>query len=171
MSSVFITGKEEKATAAEMRSDVPFPNFKKPNTKLRLLAHMETHLSVKGVMSWLSKHSKQEQSEGSLGTSPRSRRSGLPPIALSERRSPAKSLLLFCPLCRAPKHPPTPRPAVSQQPSPVVARGPSQALPSYAEQLRLAMALSAQEHEEVERRSRQEEEELERILHISLTEQ
>lgn len=44
-------------------------------------------------------------------------------------------------------------------------------LSSYAEQLRLAMELSAKEQEEAERRSRQEEEEFERILRLSLTEQ
>ncbi|NXP58340.1 AN13B protein, partial [Chloropsis cyanopogon] len=43
-------------------------------------------------------------------------------------------------------------------------------VPPYAEQLRLAMALSAREQEEAERRTRQEEEDLQRILQLSLTE-
>uniref|UniRef100_A0A8C7EET4 Ankyrin repeat domain 13B n=1 Tax=Nothoprocta perdicaria TaxID=30464 RepID=A0A8C7EET4_NOTPE len=46
---------------------------------------------------------------------------------------------------------------------------PRPAAPSYAEQLRLAMALSAREQEEAERRTRREEEELQRILRLSLT--
>ncbi|NXO61811.1 AN13D protein, partial [Phainopepla nitens] len=41
---------------------------------------------------------------------------------------------------------------------------------SFAEQLRLAMALSEREQEELERRRREEDEELQRILRLSLTE-
>lgn len=40
---------------------------------------------------------------------------------------------------------------------------------SFAEQLRLAMALSEREQEEQERRRREEDEELQRILRLSLT--
>ncbi|CAI5794684.1 repeat domain-containing 13B [Podarcis lilfordi] len=74
---------------------------------------------------------------------------------------------------RTPQHTPPPRPTTPQQPpaAPTAGRGPSHPLPSYAEQLRLAMELSAKEQEEAERRSRQEEEEFERILRLSLTEQ
>ncbi|XP_020659137.3 ankyrin repeat domain-containing protein 13B [Pogona vitticeps] len=68
---------------------------------------------------------------------------------------------------RTPQHTPPPQPATPQRGAPATSR----ALPSYAEQLRLAMELSAKEQEEAERRSRQEEEEFERILHLSLTEQ
>ncbi|NXX27134.1 AN13B protein, partial [Nicator chloris] len=69
---------------------------------------------------------------------------------------------------RTPQHTAAPRPAVA--PSPGGGRGPSALFPSYAEQLRLAMALSAREQEEAERRTRQEEEDLQRILQLSLTE-
>lgn len=41
---------------------------------------------------------------------------------------------------------------------------------SYDEQLRIAMALSAREQEEVELRQRREEEELQRIIQLSLME-
>ncbi|KAJ6657245.1 hypothetical protein lerEdw1_002612 [Lerista edwardsae] len=75
-----------------------------------------------------------------------------------------------CKVDRTPQHTP-PQPATPQQPTPTAGRGPGQVLPSYAEQLRLAMELSAKEQEEAERRSRQEEEEFERILRLSLTEQ
>ncbi|KAM6373020.1 ankyrin repeat domain-containing protein 13B isoform 1-T1 [Pluvialis apricaria] len=71
---------------------------------------------------------------------------------------------------RTPQHtvsPPSPR---SPQPRGGGSGGPSALFPSYAEQLRLAMALSAREQEEAERRTRQEEEELQRILQLSLTE-
>ncbi|NXD50323.1 AN13B protein, partial [Corvus moneduloides] len=69
---------------------------------------------------------------------------------------------------RTPQHTASPRPPVA--PSPGGGRGPSALFPSYAEQLRLAMALSAREQEEAERRTRQEEEDLQRILQLSLTE-
>uniref|UniRef100_A0A8B9DXM5 Ankyrin repeat domain 13B n=1 Tax=Anser cygnoides TaxID=8845 RepID=A0A8B9DXM5_ANSCY len=71
-------------------------------------------------------------------------------------------------LVRTPQHTAAPRPPGS--PSPGGGGGPGALLPSYAEQLRLAMALSAREQEEAERRTRQEEEELQRILQLSLTE-
>uniref|UniRef100_H9GIV8 Ankyrin repeat domain 13B n=1 Tax=Anolis carolinensis TaxID=28377 RepID=H9GIV8_ANOCA len=67
--------------------------------------------------------------------------------------------------------PPTPRPSTPQRSSPSAVKPSGRPLPSYAEQLRLAMALSAKEQEEAERRSRQEEEEFARILRLSLTEQ
>ncbi|XP_055556623.1 ankyrin repeat domain-containing protein 13B isoform X2 [Falco cherrug] len=68
---------------------------------------------------------------------------------------------------RTPQHTAAPRPPVA--PAPGGGRGPSALFPSYAEQLRLAMALSAREQEEAERRTRQEEEDLQRILQLSLT--
>ncbi|KAM8797168.1 LOW QUALITY PROTEIN: ankyrin repeat domain-containing protein 13B [Eudromia elegans] len=64
----------------------------------------------------------------------------------------------------APRSPPRPARRTGPQ-----AAAPRPAGPSYAEQLRLAMALSAREQEEAERRSRREEEELQRILRLSLT--
>ncbi|TFJ99480.1 HAUS augmin-like complex subunit 5 [Platysternon megacephalum] len=71
---------------------------------------------------------------------------------------------------RTPQHTPPPR-----QPSPQQqgggSGGPSPLFRSYDEQLRLAMELSAREQAEAERRTRQEEEELRRILQLSLTEQ
>ncbi|KAF7244225.1 Ankyrin repeat domain-containing protein 13B [Varanus komodoensis] len=71
---------------------------------------------------------------------------------------------------RTPQHTPTPpRPAAPPRPPP--GRAPGRPLPSYADQLRLAMALSAKEQEAAERRSRQEEEDFARILRLSLTEQ
>lgn len=69
---------------------------------------------------------------------------------------------------RTPQHTAAPRPPSS--PVPGGGGGPSTLFPSYAEQLRLAMALSAREQEEAERRTRQEEEELQRILQLSLME-
>lgn len=69
---------------------------------------------------------------------------------------------------RTPQHTAAPRPPSS--PAPGGGGGPSTLFPSYAEQLRLAMALSAREQEEAERRTRQEEEELQRILQLSLME-
>ncbi|OWK59899.1 Ankyrin repeat domain-containing protein 13B [Lonchura striata] len=69
---------------------------------------------------------------------------------------------------RTPQHTAAPRPPVA--PGPGGGRGPGALFPSYAEQLRLAMALSAREQEEAERRTRQEEEDLQRILQLSLTE-
>lgn len=42
--------------------------------------------------------------------------------------------------------------------------------PSFEEQLRLALELSSREQEERERRGQQEEEDLQRILRLSLTE-
>lgn len=71
---------------------------------------------------------------------------------------------------RTPQHTASPRPPVTPAPG-GGGGGPSALFPSYAEQLRLAMALSAREQEEAERRTRQEEEELQRILQLSLTEQ
>ncbi|NXM63883.1 AN13B protein, partial [Illadopsis cleaveri] len=71
-------------------------------------------------------------------------------------------------LVRTPQHTASPRPPVA--PAPGGGRGPGALFPSYAEQLRLAMALSAREQEEAERRTRQEEEDLQRILQLSLTE-
>ncbi|XP_021511873.1 ankyrin repeat domain-containing protein 13D isoform X3 [Meriones unguiculatus] len=47
---------------------------------------------------------------------------------------------------------------------------PSLAPPSFEEQLRLALELSSREQEELERRGQQEEEDLQRILQLSLTE-
>ncbi|KAM6338017.1 ankyrin repeat domain-containing protein 13B isoform 2-T2 [Alca torda] len=70
---------------------------------------------------------------------------------------------------RTPQHTASPRPPVSPAPG-GGSGGPSALFPTYAEQLRLAMALSAREQEEAERRTRQEEEELQRILQLSLTE-
>ncbi|NXE61673.1 AN13B protein, partial [Calcarius ornatus] len=67
---------------------------------------------------------------------------------------------------RTPQHTAAPRPNVAAGPG----RAPGALFPSYAEQLRLAMALSAREQEEAERRTRQEEEDLQRILQLSLTE-
>ncbi|XP_072350684.1 ankyrin repeat domain-containing protein 13D-like [Scyliorhinus torazame] len=59
-------------------------------------------------------------------------------------------------------------------PSPAPTEPPSQpqqtAYPSFSEQLRLAMEQSSKEQEDLEKRWRQEEEELERILQLSLTE-
>ncbi|NWV20072.1 AN13B protein, partial [Origma solitaria] len=75
---------------------------------------------------------------------------------------------LLLPPPRTPQHTAAPRPPVA--PSPGGGRGPGALFPSYAEQLRLAMALSAREQEEAERRTRQEEEDLQRILQLSLTE-
>ncbi|XP_068766352.1 ankyrin repeat domain-containing protein 13B isoform X2 [Struthio camelus] len=72
------------------------------------------------------------------------------------------------PPARTPQHAAAPRPP--GPPAPAGGGGPSALFPSYAEQLRLAMALSAREQEEAERRTRQEEEELQRILQLSLTE-
>ncbi|XP_065587999.1 ankyrin repeat domain-containing protein 13B isoform X2 [Cyrtonyx montezumae] len=69
---------------------------------------------------------------------------------------------------RTPQHTAAPGPPSS--PAPGGVGGPSTLFPSYAEQLRLAMALSAREQEEAERRTRQEEEELQRILQLSLME-
>uniref|UniRef100_A0A8C3SR84 Ankyrin repeat domain 13B n=1 Tax=Chelydra serpentina TaxID=8475 RepID=A0A8C3SR84_CHESE len=71
---------------------------------------------------------------------------------------------------RTPQHTPPPRQARPQQQG-GGSGGPSPLFRSYAEQLRLAMALSAREQVEVERRTRQEEEELRHILQLSLTEQ
>lgn len=47
---------------------------------------------------------------------------------------------------------------------------PAPAPPSFEEQLRLALELSSREQEERERRGQQEEEDLQRILQLSLTE-
>lgn len=47
---------------------------------------------------------------------------------------------------------------------------PAPAPPSFEEQLRLALELSSREQEERERRGQQEEEDLQRILRLSLTE-
>lgn len=47
---------------------------------------------------------------------------------------------------------------------------PALAPPSFEEQLRLALELSSREQEERERRGQQEEEDLQRILQLSLTE-
>lgn len=47
---------------------------------------------------------------------------------------------------------------------------PTPAPPSFEEQLRLALELSSREQEERERRGQQEEEDLQRILQLSLTE-
>lgn len=69
---------------------------------------------------------------------------------------------------RTPQHTAAPRPPVA--PAAGAGRAPGALFPSYAEQLRLAMALSAREQEEAERRTRQEEEDLQRILQLSLTE-
>ncbi|XP_029884858.1 LOW QUALITY PROTEIN: ankyrin repeat domain-containing protein 13B [Aquila chrysaetos chrysaetos] len=83
--------------------------------------------------------------------------------------TPAETLPPPPPPPRTPQHTAAPRPPVT--PAPGGGRGgPSALFPSYAEQLRLAMALSAREQEEAERRTRQEEEELQRILQLSLTE-
>ncbi|XP_071304334.1 ankyrin repeat domain-containing protein 13B isoform X3 [Agelaius tricolor] len=71
-------------------------------------------------------------------------------------------------LVRTPQHTAAPRPPVA--PAAGAGRAPGALFPSYAEQLRLAMALSAREQEEAERRTRQEEEDLQRILQLSLTE-
>ncbi|XP_005056812.1 PREDICTED: ankyrin repeat domain-containing protein 13B isoform X3 [Ficedula albicollis] len=68
---------------------------------------------------------------------------------------------------RTPQHTAAPRPPVG--PAAGAGRGPGALFPSYAEQLRLAMALSAREQEEAERQTRQEEEDLQRILQLSLT--
>ncbi|KAF1517364.1 Ankyrin repeat domain-containing protein 13B, partial [Eudyptes sclateri] len=76
---------------------------------------------------------------------------------------------LTLPPPRTPQHTAAPRPPVTPAPG-GGGGGPSTLFPSYAEQLRLAMALSAREQEEAERRTRQEEEELQRILQLSLTE-
>ncbi|KAM3661098.1 ankyrin repeat domain-containing protein 13B isoform 1-T1 [Ammospiza maritima maritima] len=69
---------------------------------------------------------------------------------------------------RTPQHTAAPRPPAAPAAGP--GRAPGALFPSYAEQLRLAMALSAREQEEAERRTRQEEEDLQRILQLSLTE-
>ncbi|NWR76347.1 AN13B protein, partial [Centropus unirufus] len=76
---------------------------------------------------------------------------------------------LLLPSPRTPQHTAAPRPPVTPAPG-GGGGGPSALFPSYAEQLRLAMALSAREQEEAERRTRQEEEELQRILQLSLME-
>ncbi|NXF99555.1 AN13B protein, partial [Sakesphorus luctuosus] len=75
---------------------------------------------------------------------------------------------LALPPPRTPQHTAVPRAPAS--PAPGAGRAPGALFPSYAEQLRLAMALSAREQEEAERRTRQEEEDLQRILQLSLTE-
>uniref|UniRef100_A0A8C8S6B9 Ankyrin repeat domain 13B n=1 Tax=Pelusios castaneus TaxID=367368 RepID=A0A8C8S6B9_9SAUR len=70
---------------------------------------------------------------------------------------------------RTPQHTPPPRPAGPQQQG-GGSGAPSPLCRSYNDQLRLAMALSAREQAEAERRTRQEEEDLRRILQLSLTE-
>ncbi|NXM90993.1 AN13B protein, partial [Oenanthe oenanthe] len=95
-------------------------------------------------------------------------RSGQPPrgesgCGLRTHGDPTEALLPP----RTPQHTAAPRPPVG--PAPGGGRGPGALFPSYAEQLRLAMALSAREQEEAERRTRQEEEDLQRILQLSLT--
>ncbi|NXV72550.1 AN13B protein, partial [Atlantisia rogersi] len=95
------------------------------------------------------------------GQSPRGEREQVP----VPWGTPAETL----PPPRTPQHTAAPRPPVTQAPG-GGGGGPSALFPSYAEQLRLAMALSAREQEEAERRTRQEEEELQRILQLSLTE-
>ncbi|NWH37657.1 AN13B protein, partial [Chloropsis hardwickii] len=96
-------------------------------------------------------------------------RSGQPPWGESgcgcrTHRDPTEPLLPP----RTPQHTASPRAPVA--PAAGGGRGPGALFPSYAEQLRLAMALSAREQEEAERRTRQEEEDLQRILQLSLTE-
>ncbi|NXW92835.1 AN13B protein, partial [Alopecoenas beccarii] len=88
---------------------------------------------------------------------------GTHPMSHESRRGDRLTL----PPPRTPQHTAAPQPPVSPAPG---GGGPSALFPSYAEQLRLAMALSAREQEEAERRTRQEEEELQRILQLSLTE-
>ncbi|NXN11290.1 AN13B protein, partial [Indicator maculatus] len=83
--------------------------------------------------------------------------------------APQQPSLKTLPPPRTPQHTAAPRPPVTPAPT-GGGGGPSALFPSYAEQLRLAMALSAREQEEAERRTRQEEEELQRILQLSLTE-
>lgn len=83
--------------------------------------------------------------------------------------APRRPSLKTLPPPRTPQHTAAPRPPVTPAPG-GGGGGPSALFPSYAEQLRLAMALSAREQEEAERRTRQEEEELQRILQLSLTE-
>ncbi|KAM6315554.1 LOW QUALITY PROTEIN: ankyrin repeat domain-containing protein 13B [Podargus strigoides] len=97
-------------------------------------------------------------------------RSGQPPTAggAGVGTSPMGTLAEVLLPPRTPQHTVSPRPPVSAPPG--GGGGPSALFPSYAEQLRLAMALSAREQEEAERRTRQEEEELQRILQLSLTE-
>ncbi|NXX19343.1 AN13B protein, partial [Podargus strigoides] len=97
-------------------------------------------------------------------------RSGQPPMAggAGVGTSPMGTLAEVLLPPRTPQHTVSPRPPVSAPPG--GGGGPSALFPSYAEQLRLAMALSAREQEEAERRTRQEEEELQRILQLSLTE-
>ncbi|XP_057270824.1 ankyrin repeat domain-containing protein 13B isoform X1 [Pezoporus wallicus] len=113
------------------------------------------------------------------GTHPRShegrrgdrlvRSSQPPPPPPGERvLAPQGPPLRPCRPPRTPQHTAAPRPPAA--PAPGGGRGPSPLFPSYAEQLRLAMALSAREQEEAERRTRQEEEDLQRILQLSLTE-
>ncbi|NXT14368.1 AN13B protein, partial [Prunella fulvescens] len=89
---------------------------------------------------------------------------GTHPMSHEGRRGDRLALLP----ARTPQHTASPRPPVA--PAPAGGRGPGALFPSYAEQLRLAMALSAREQEEAERRTRQEEEDLQRILQLSLTE-
>ncbi|XP_001363689.1 ankyrin repeat domain-containing protein 13B isoform X1 [Monodelphis domestica] len=73
---------------------------------------------------------------------------------------------------RPPQHTPQRQPGPPAPPASAPSPGgPGHVFPSYDEQLRLAMELSAQEQEEAERRERQEEEEFKRILQLSLTEQ
>ncbi|NWS37018.1 AN13B protein, partial [Probosciger aterrimus] len=90
---------------------------------------------------------------------------GTHPLSHEGRRG---DRLTLPPPPRTPQHTAAPRPPSA--PAPGGGRGPSTLFPSYAEQLRLAMALSAREQEEAERRTRQEEEDLQRILQLSLTE-
>ncbi|KAM9117851.1 ankyrin repeat domain-containing protein 13B isoform 2-T2 [Pangshura tecta] len=71
---------------------------------------------------------------------------------------------------RTPQHTPPPRQASPPQQG-GGSGGPSPLFHSYDVQLRLAMELSAREQAEAERRTWQEEEELRRILQLSLTEQ
>lgn len=67
------------------------------------------------------------------------------------------------PLSRTPQHKPRPASGLCSTPS---KKQPTTC--SYDEQLRIAMEISAREQEEAELRQRQEEEELQRIIQLSL---
>lgn len=74
-------------------------------------------------------------------------------------------VLLFIPLSRTPQHKPRPPSSLCSTPS---KKQPTTC--SYDEQLRIAMEISAREQEEAELRRRQEEEDLQRIIQLSLME-
>uniref|UniRef100_A0A3P8V349 Ankyrin repeat domain 13B n=1 Tax=Cynoglossus semilaevis TaxID=244447 RepID=A0A3P8V349_CYNSE len=81
----------------------------------------------------------------------------------SEYDQVGKRWLFVSPLSRTPQHKPRPASGLCSTPS---KKQPTTC--SYDEQLRIAMEISAREQEEAELRQRQEEEELQRIIQLSL---